>query len=84
MEGVGAVWWDGVSQLLGMFMVRARWSLWLVSEVVMVASVGWKWAVGGRRMNKWSSREFVGMYVGVWGSPMWVSDVVLQSSSSGV
>ena len=70
MEGVGAVWWDGVSPILGVFMMRARWSLWLVSEVVMVASMGWKCVVGGRRRNQWSSGKFVGMNVGVWGSPM--------------
>ena len=40
MEGVEAVWWDGVSPVLGMFIVRAWWSLLLVSEVVMVASMG--------------------------------------------
>ena len=40
MESVGTVWWDGVSPILGMFVVRARWWLWLVSEVVMVASMG--------------------------------------------
>ena len=83
IEGVGAFWWDGVSPILGMVMARARWSLWLVSKVVMVASVGCKCAVEGRRRSLWSSGEFVGMNVGVWGSPMWVSDVVLQSSSRG-
>jgi len=68
---------------LGMFMVRARWSLWLVSEVVMVASVGCNCVVGGRRSIQWSSGEFVGMHVGVRGSPTWVSEVVLQSFSRG-
>ena len=38
-------------------------------------------AVGGRRRSKWSSGEFVGMNVGVWGSPMSVKGVVLQNSS---
>ena len=83
MGGVGAVWWDGVSPILGMCMIRARWSLWLVAEVVMVASLGCKWDVGGRRRSQWSSLEFVGMYVGVSGSPMRVSDVALQSSLRG-
>ena len=27
--------------------------------------------------------ELVGMYVGVWGSTMWVSDIVLHNSSRG-
>jgi hypothetical protein len=47
IEGVGAFWWDGVSPILGVVIVRARWSLWLVSKVIKVASVGWKFAVGG-------------------------------------
>ena len=84
--------WDGEcgSRLVGwcvpdsgMFMVRARLSLWLVSEVVMVSSMGWNCVVGGRRRSQWSSEEFVGMNVGMWGSLMWASDVVLQSSSRG-
>ena len=83
MEGEGAVWWDGVSPIWGMFIVRTWRLLWLVTEVVMVASMGWNCAVGGRRRSHWSSDEFVGMNVGVWGSPMWVSDVVVQSSSRG-
>ena len=66
MGGVVAVWWSGVSPILGMLMVRARWSMWLVLEVVMVASVGWSCAVGGRRRSKWSSGELLGMNVGVW------------------
>ena len=49
----------------------------------MVAFVGWKCVVYGRRKSKRSSGEFVGMYVGVWGSPMWMSHVVLQNSSRG-
>ena len=66
--------WDGgvggrqvgcVSPILGVFMVRARLSPWLVSEVVRVAFVGWKCVVGGRRRSQWSSGEFVGMNVGV-------------------
>ena len=40
MEGVEAVGWDDMSQMLGMFMVRARGLLWLVSEVVTVSSAG--------------------------------------------
>ena len=76
--------WDGVSPIWGMFTVRARLSLWFVAEDVMVASMGWKWAVGGRRRSQWSSGEFVGMNVGVCGSPMWVSDVVWHSSCSWV
>ena len=55
MEGIGAEEWGGVSLILGMVMVWARWSLWLVSEVVMVASKGWKCAVGERRRIQWSS-----------------------------
>jgi len=68
--GVGAVWWDGVSPIWGMCTVRAWWSLWLVAEAMMVAFMGWRWAVGGRRKSQWSSWEFVGMNVGVCGSPM--------------
>ncbi len=48
----------------------------------MVASMGWKWVVGGRRRSQWSSGEFMGVNVGVCGSPMWVSDVVWHSSCS--
>jgi hypothetical protein len=81
--GVGAVGWGGVFPILGMIIMRARWSLWLMSEVVMVASVGWKCDVGGRRRSHWFNGEFVGIYVGVWGSPIWVRDVVLQNSFRG-
>jgi len=79
---VGAVG-DGMSPIFGMFMVRARCSVWLVSVVLMVVSVGWKCAVGGRRRNQWSSGEFVGVNAGVWGCPMWMREVALQSSSRG-
>ncbi len=81
--GIVAVWWGGVSPILGMLMVRARWSLWLVLEVVMEASVGRSCVVGGRHRSQWSSGEFVGMNVGVWGSPLRVRDVALQRSSRG-
>ena len=47
----------------------------------MVASMGWNCVLGGRRRSEESNGEFVGMNAGVWGSPMWVSDVVLQISS---
>jgi len=70
-------------QFFFVFMVRARWSVWLVSVVLMVASLGWKCAVGGRRRNQWSSGEFVGVNVDVWGSPMWMREVALQNSSRG-
>ena len=79
---VGAVG-DGVSPILGMFMVRTRWSVWLVSVVLMVASVGWKCDVGGRRRNQWSNGEFVGVNVGVWKSPMWMREVALQIPLGG-
>jgi hypothetical protein len=68
---------NDASPIWGIDIDKARWSLWLVSEAVMVASVDWKCADGGRRRSRWSRGELVGMYVGVWGSPMWVSDVVL-------
>jgi hypothetical protein len=70
------------SPIWGMCVVRVRWSLWLGSVVVMVASFRWECAKGGRRRSRWSKGELLGMYVGMWGSPTWVSDVVLQSSSS--
>ena len=40
MVGVGAVWWDDRSMMLGRMRVGARWSLWLLLNVVMVAYVG--------------------------------------------
>ena len=49
----------------------------------MVAAVGWNCIVCGRRKIQWSSGDFVGMYIGVGWSPMWVSNVVLQKSSRG-
>ena len=38
---------------------------------------------GGKLRSKWSSGELVGVYIGIWGSPTWVSGIVLQHSSSG-
>ena len=71
MEGVGTVGWDDMSPILGMLMVRAQWAMWSsVLEVVMVAYVGWNFAMRGRRKSQWSCGEFVGMNLGVWGSPM--------------
>ena len=49
----------------------------------MVASVGLKCVVCGRRKSQWSNGELVGKYVGVWVYPMWVSVVVVQKSSRG-
>ena len=57
MEGVGAVWRAGVSTILSMIMVRAQWSMWLMSKVVIVAFVGCNCAVGERRRSKWSSGD---------------------------
>jgi len=71
------------SPIRGMCEMRARWSLWLVSVSVMVASFRWECAAGGRRRSQWSKGESLGMYLGMWGSPIWVSDVVLQRSLSG-
>ena len=63
--------------------MRARWSLCLVSVVIMVASFGWECADGGRRRSQWSRGEALGIHVGVWGFLIWVGDVVLHNSSSG-
>ena len=87
MVGIGALVvsvWGGVSPICGIEAMRAQWSLLFVGIGVMVVST-WFWlAVGGRRRSQWSSGVLDGRKVGVFGSPMWVRDVLLQNSSSGV
>ena len=87
MVGIGFVVggvWDGFSPICGIVAVRAQWSLWFVFLVVMLVSRCMWLAVGGRRRSQWSSGVLDGRKVGVFGSPMWVRDVLLQNSSSGV
>ena len=76
--------WGGESPICGIEAMRAQWSLWVVGSVVMVVSAYVWMAVGGRRRSQWSSGVLDGRKVGVFGSPMWVRDVLLQNSSSGV
>ena len=80
---VGTVW-GGVSPICGIEAMRAQWSLWMVVIVVMVVSAYMWVVVGGRRRSQWSSGVLDGRKVGVLGSPMWIREVVLQNSSSGV
>ncbi len=87
MVGIGVLVdsiWDGVSPICGIEAMRAQWSLWVVGIVVIVVSAYMWVAVGGRRRSQWSSGVLDGRKVGVLGSPMWVRDVLLQNSSSGV
>ena len=85
--GIGVVageFWAGFSPICGIEAMRAQWSLLFVGIGVMVVST-WFWlAVGGRRRSQWSSGVLDGRKVGVLGSPMWMREVVLQNSSSGV
>jgi len=60
---LGGVGGEGVDifPMLGMCVVRAWWSLWLASVVVMVASLRWECAEGGSRRRQWSRGELLGL-----------------------
>ena len=87
MVGIGVLVvsvWGGVSPICGIEAMRAQWSLCVVGIVVIVVSAYMWVAVGGRRRSQWSSGVLDGRKVGVLGSPMWMREVLLQNSSSGV
>jgi asparagine N-glycosylation enzyme membrane subunit Stt3 len=65
---------------------RELWSLWYVFSVVVAVVVvgGGRGASFGMRMSQFYSGEFVGMNVGMRGSPTCVSDVSVGKSVRGL
>jgi hypothetical protein len=60
----------GKSPMWGICVVRFQWSLWLVSVVVMVASLRCECAESGSRRSQWSMGSCWGVFGHVWVSYM--------------
>ncbi len=82
MVDVGRGVW-GASSICGMVSNNVLRSLWFVASIVVVVD-GREVASRNVRIRQWSSGEFIGMKVGMRGSPMCSKYVSMRKSDNGM